>query len=392
MNAKRNKASFSLPLSRRQLMAGGLLLGAAGSLPLASGWIGSAKAADDPALAHQRLNESLLEAYLLPRYGQLVTSTAALQEEATAFCAVPSPEGLQKLQMAFHQGLDSWMAVEHLRFGPGEFLMRPFRFTFWPDKRNSVGRDVSEALQAQDPAVLEQQKLSRSPVSLQGFSALERLIFGDKASKLLLSSSAEADYACKLVRAITVNLATMARNIEAGWLTDEGPFVQEILKAGNGSVTYETPTEATVEFFKSLHGGLQMVSDMKLARPLGSSLKKGKAKRVENWRSERGLKNIQINLQALEELYRAGSYSFEDYLRERHQGAELADLLDRAFKQIDETVTAINLPLSRAVKDPDTRLQAEALRRETNALREVIAKDLSVALDLPLGFNALDGD
>ena len=49
-------------------------------------------------------------------------------------------------------------------------------------------------------------------------------------------------------------------------------------------------------------------------------------------------------------------------------------------------------PLESAVKSPRSRPAVERLLKEIQALSHAVAEHLTTALDLPLGFNALDGD
>ena len=56
------------------------------------------------------------------------------------------------------------------------------------------------------------------------------------------------------------------------------------------------------------------------------------------------------------------------------------------------SANAIALPLEKAVGDAGERPAVETLRRDTQALKRLLAEKLAPALGLPLGFNALDGD
>jgi predicted lipoprotein len=50
------------------------------------------------------------------------------------------------------------------------------------------------------------------------------------------------------------------------------------------------------------------------------------------------------------------------------------------------------MPLSEAVTDPAARARVEALRDQVSALEKLLASPAAEALDLPMGFNSLDGD
>src|SRR5687768_15204853 len=68
--------------------------------------------------AYRRLNRSLVEHHVLPRYARLADSAAALDVAARRFCAAPATAPLDEVRRAFHAATDAWHDVEHVRFGP----------------------------------------------------------------------------------------------------------------------------------------------------------------------------------------------------------------------------------------------------------------------------------
>ena len=56
------------------------------------------------------------------------------------------------------------------------------------------------------------------------------------------------------------------------------------------------------------------------------------------------------------------------------------------------TAGSITGTLEAAVMERGQRAKVESLRRDLQALKVLLADRLTAALDLPLGFNALDGD
>ena len=57
-----------------------------------------------------------------------------------------------------------------------------------------------------------------------------------------------------------------------------------------------------------------------------------------------------------------------------------------------ETADTIALPLPRAVRDETEREKVEKLLTQITALRQIVERRLARAVDLQIGFNALDGD
>jgi predicted lipoprotein len=50
------------------------------------------------------------------------------------------------------------------------------------------------------------------------------------------------------------------------------------------------------------------------------------------------------------------------------------------------------MPLAEAVRDATARQKVETLYTESNTLKALFAGPLPQSLDIPLGFNSLDGD
>ena len=87
-----------------------------------------------------------------------------------------------------------------------------------------------------------------------------------------------------------------------------------------------------------------------------------------------------------------GGFGLSDFVRDVAQAPEIDTRLRRGLDQCIAAVDKIPVPLDSAVKSGRARPAVERLRKEVRALRHLVAEQLTTALDLPLGFNALDGD
>ncbi len=340
---------------------------------------------------YRRLNDALVTGHVLPRQAALAEATAGLDEAAAAFCSAPSQAQFERLHGSFGAASDAWQAVQHVRFGPAELFMRSVRFAFWPDPRNTVGRQLSGLLAARDPEAVTQEAFTRGSVAVQGLPALERLLYGEGAAEALLSDGEDAKFRCVLVTAIARNLATIAADLHREWTEGSNSFAATIAQAGPDADRYRAPEEATLDLFKSLYTAVELVADHKLARPLGGSMESARPGLAEASRSGRSLENIRINLKAAEAAYLTEG-GFGTFVREVAGDAELDALLTRAFAQTRRTAESIEAPLETAVSDPALRPTVEQLAAEADALKALLVQRLNVALGIPVGFNALDGD
>lgn len=335
----------------------------------------------DPG-AYRQLNADLVEHHVIPRYAALETAMAGLDKAARAYCGAPSDTGFAALRTAYGEAADAWQGVQHIRFGPVDLFMRLQRFAMWPDTRNTVGRQLGEMLKSGDRERISQHAFETGSVAVQGLPALERLLYDD---------APPAGFACETVTAISGNMAGMATDVLRAW---RGDYAQTVARAGEAGTHYQSASEATLDLFKSLHTAVELVADHKLARPLGGSAKEAKPQLGESWRSGRSMENIRVNLRAAEALYlgEGGGQGFGHFVRDVAGDRKLDDLFRRAFKQTIATADSVSLPLKEAVKDKAERVKLLQLAKETAALKQLLATRLTGALDIPLGFNALDGD
>jgi predicted lipoprotein len=343
-----------------------------------------ARAAPDEQ-GFRALNKAAVEQVLLPAFQRFAEASANLTAALDALTRAPGDAAaLSAARRGFAGAMRAWQGIQHIRFGPADLFSRHERIQFWPDPRNSIGRDLAKAIADRDPALLEVRANALGNVTDQGLPALERLLFGEEAAKLA-AGDAEAAYRNALLRAIGGNLAAMGRDMLANWNTGDPPFARVL----TGPATpYATPKEATLELFKALHSAVEVVADRKLTRALAATPQAARMQLMESWRSHLSGQNVQANIEAARSLY---TTAFAPALAAAGE-AELAALLTRAFDQVAATAAALPLPVEEAITDPARREPVQRLQKEAAALKALLAQRMPPALDIPLGFNALDGD
>jgi len=329
-----------------------------------------------PATAtdYAALNAAAVERHVLPGYAALAAATARLDAAARASCA-----DAPALQAAWRGAMRAWQGVQHLRFGPVELFQRHPRFEFWPDPRNVAGRQLAELFARRVPEAIAPHSFAVGSVAVQGLGAMERALFEPAQAKAL----AEDAYRCAWLRAAAANVAAMAREVEAEWRGPPRDFARTFSSAAPGGA-YADAREATLDLFKSLHAAVELVADHKLARPLGDKPEAPRPRLAESWRSGASLDNAAANLEAARGLYDALAAGVSD----KALDAELR----LSFAEAIAAAAAIGRPLEEAVVERRDRANVVRLQRATAQLKDLLADRLGKALDLPLGFNALDGD
>jgi uncharacterized protein len=342
------------------------------------------------ASVYDDLNRELTDGVIVPGYERFAAATAALETTVSAFCGAPTPERLDAARGAFEQAMLAWQHVQPIVFGPIVAAARASTIELFPDQRGAVSRQLSKALAAKEPGLVAPGGLEGKSVALTGFPALEQILYDDERLPAAGASGADADYACALAAAIARNLAGLAAGVLDDWQRPGG-FRDMMLTAAAGNDAYFAAEEASGDLVKSLHTALQGVIALKLEAPLGAALEEAKPRRAESWRSGRSLANIRANLETADALYAAPG-GFGAALKTLAKDDELDRAIRQGFERAFAQLDAIGLPLDAAVEDPAARAQVEALLAEVKGLRQLVSEQLAPALDLLVGFNAMDGD
>ena len=335
--------------------------------------------------AYARINAALVERHVLPGYDRLAAAASAFARDAGSACdGADASARAAPLRARYHEVMDAWMAVQHLRFGPVESFTRVQRFYFWPEARGKVRGAVGDMLAIAKAEPLGRARLASANVAAQGLLAAELLLFDDEPAL------AESRH-CALLVAIARNLDDMAAAIVADWRDGGGAFAAVVSAPGPTNPQFASHREATQAFFKSLHDGLQLLAEARVKPVLGASVAAARPHLAESRLSGRSLRNIVINLEAFQELY--GDAANRGLgAGARNVNPKLDRLLRKAFRVTIATARSIGRPLEEAAVDAALRPRAEKLRTQVVALGQIVRTRLSRALDLAVGFNALDGD
>jgi len=325
------------------------------------------------------VNLAVTDAQVIPSYNAFAVTTAELQTQAAGFCAAPDAKGLSSLKEHFHATMDSWQRVQHIQFGPITYFNWNFRVQFWPDDNGTGARQLTQLLAAQDPAILEPESFARQSVGVQGFQALETLLFdADSLDKL----SAEP-YRCAVLQAVIANLDEIASGVAQRWETE---FRTAVAQADESRDNFENAEDATIDFMKALVEPVRRIKEQKLDAVLGETLAAARPRRAENWRSERELRNIKLNVQSLEQLFTAAEPPLSSVL----QAADV-ELVDAAFATLLGHLNAQPDSLAQALQDEAGHAALLETAKQLDALFEALEASLKNT-DLYLGFNSLDGD
>ena len=357
-------------------------------LLILAGTASALRAQDIAATDYARVNAALVEHHALPRYERLATETNAFAAGAEAFCAGPSDDGRAHLRERFHEAMDAWMGVQHLRFGPVDLFMRGYRFYFWPQARGKAADAVADIVAAGEDDAALAARIGRANVAIQGLLAAEVLLYDERYLGAGPSGGARG---CGLLTAATANMRTMAAGILADWRDGDAAFARLMAMPGPDNPYVEDHAAGTLAFFQSLYDSLQLIYDVNLKPVIGDSAGAVRPFLSESRLSGRSQRNIVGTLEALEMLYGGeGGSGLGDLTA--IADPKLDRLLLKAFRLTLATARSIDRPVEAAAADPSLRPQVEKLATQVRALKQIARNRLAPALGLTVGFNALDGD
>ena len=331
---------------------------------------------------YARVNAALVETHALPRYERLAAATEAFAASAQTYCA---GEGeTEPLRARFHDAMDAWMGVQHLRFGPVESFNRAYRFYFWPQARAKVADAVAEIVAAGEDDAALAARIESANVAVQGLLAAEVLLYDER----YLGADARG---CGLLAAVAANMRAMAAGILADWREGAGAFASLMAAPGPDNPQFEDHADGTLAFFQSLHDSLQLIHDVKLRPVIGESAQQVRPVLAESRLSGRSQRNIVVTLEALQGLYLGeGGAGLGDLTAVADP--KLDGLMQKAFRLTLATVESLGGPVENAAADAALRPPVEKLAKQVRALRQIVRDRLAPALGLAVGFNSLDGD
>lgn len=346
----------------------------------------SAPAHARDAAGDRAVLEGLLRTHVAPRVAASADAASALKQAVERLASAPDGAALKTAREAFFHAMDAWAAMQHLRPGPLLLNQRADRLFFWPDKRSVGGRQLGQLLTAKDESALAPGAMGRQSAAVQGYPALERLLFEDGVDAEAFGGGA---YRGKLAAAVAANIAVLSAEVRDGWaeLATTAPAGVEQTAIGKG------PTETLNNLFMSLVTAMQVAVDQKLLIPLGGALDEAKPALAEAVRSGRSLKQLAGNLAGVRAML-LGENGGPGLLASASEADRKAatDKTVKAFDAASAAVAAVPEPLDRAVVDKARRGKVEAAFRAAKAAQTVLTRDLPPLLNITLGFNELDGD
>ncbi|TVU90817.1 imelysin family protein [Vreelandella titanicae] len=302
------------------------------------------------------------------QYAELSAASERLEASAARFCQGPDEALRQRLENDWLNAYQAWQAVRFIQFGPIEQNSRGWQLQFWPDRKNLVGRKVNGWLKA--TSALDAQAIAGDSVAVQGFPALEYLLYDDAMDGQALSDPA----ACDLMQAVTTHIADTTNALHRDWQA----FGEHYL----GTSDY---TETTLA---SAIQALELLEDKRLGEPMGLKGAPANGYLAEAWRSGNSVRLVESSLEGLRTGFLPGLTALLREAEALPLAEAFRDQLDKTLAQAREQPSGLVL----ALDDEAAFRGLQSLYLDISQLRHLLGNEIAGELGLVRGFNSSDGD
>lgn len=331
--------------------------------------------------------------HILPRYKNLLEASTALNNQIKQFCSAPSSEGLEIARERFKETVLSFAAIEHVHFGPIVESYRLERLLYWPDHKGRGLRAVRRLIASKDLEALSPEKFADKSVALQGLAALEYVLYqNDKGTRFdsLFPDDDLGRYRCIYALRISDNIQTISHEVYSGW-RDQNKLVTEFLKPGQTNEHYRKRSEVLLELYHSVVVEMKKIHDFKLKALYGLKVQRLKPKRAPFWRSGLSLKVLESNIQAIDHFVAVSGFKA---LLDKSP-VDLQFHVTKMFKKVYSILGDFekrSLTVFDVLQDEQSLSDLKKVAKTVSHLNVGFARYFAIAANLPLGFNASDGD
>jgi predicted lipoprotein len=332
-----------------------------------------------------RVAERAVDGFIRHWFNRFAEAAFALEISLPALCEEPSSEALAEARERFLDAVGGFGRVSFLSFGPLVADNRFERLLLWPDPRGIALRQVQQVLADMPDDALDPDALAGKSVALQGFNALEYVLFGTGAEEEL---TAEANsYRCRYGDAVGTAIRRVAEEISDEWHAADG-ISRRLMAPAASDPDYRSVREVLEELVGALSHGAEGVRDTQLLPFIGRDGAAPKPRSAPLWRSNGTLVLVASTLRGIVDFAHASGIAEAA----GEQGPFLSNAIAFEGENVTRAEAVITGSVEEAVKDPAQLQGYKYLVILTQSLQSLIGEQLSAALGLSVGFSSLDGD
>ena len=323
---------------------------------------------------------------IVPSYLTFQTSVNTLDAAVTDFNTAPDAAKLNTLQLAFIDTYKKWQSVSVFDFGPATNENLRISLNTFPADVNQINTNVSTGSYSLS---------SLSSLDVQGFPALDYLLFGTGADNTAILAQYTTDAAAAnrktYLAAVDNIIKTKTDNVVTAW-TSTHPAT--FLSASGTDVG-----SSLGQLTNQLNQDYETLKNYEIGIPLGiQSLGTAFPQKVQAYYSKISLQLALLHLQTIQNVYegvsaKGNGLSFDDYLvalNATYNGGSLNDAIIAQFAASQGKLQALSDPLSAQIISNATGVNAAyaALQLQTVLLKT----DMPSALGVSITYGDNDGD
>ena len=326
----------------------------------------------------------LVAGYIQPAFQRFAENAELSAVAMDALCEDPGERTLGSARQAFRDSALSFARIDFLRIGPLIQENRLERLLFWPDRRGIALRQVQGVLAEGDESVTDAANLPAKSVALQGFTALEFLLFGTGSDDL----AERADHRCHFAGAVAENIRAVASELNDEWQDDKG-FATIWSVPGPDNASFRNAEEVISELLSIPSEAFEIIRDQRL-KPVLPEEEGGKPqpKRALFWRSGLTMDFTAASFKALRAYFETAAIA--DLLPEEERWQ--ARSIEFEFNNAEAALSRLNMPIEDILADEERTADLTYLVILSQSLQRLFGEQLTATLGLSVGFSSLDGD
>ncbi len=309
----------------------------------------------------RRVIENFVNNVVLDIYGRLDVEADGLMNAVDTFVADPTDANLELARAAWIRTRIPWEESETALFGPVDFRGFDPALDSWPVNRVDLegvlmsGTDLSVS------------NVATFDHSVKGYHTIEFLLFGIGGSQTAAGFDARR---FEYLSSTTTELRNVAGLLLASWTTGldgSGPYAEEFISAGQGSLTYPSERSALEEIARAMSTIADEVANGKIADPFDTR----DTELVESQFSFNSITDFTSNIRGIQISYERSLSEFV---------ASVNPELDARTKaQINASITALGQipePFRDAILDPANDAVIVAAQNEIRELQRILDEEI----------------
>ena len=325
-----------------------------------------------------------ISSYIIPNMERFAELSEQAKGNISSLCLAPSKASLDLAQESFRASLFGFGRIEFIRLGPMDKNNRGHRLLFWPDRKSTGLKQVQRALAQSDDSVTKVKNFNQKSVAVQGFGALEFLLFGSGFEKL---SQNDATFRCHFARTIAENISILADALAIEW-TDEKGFSKIWTQPTMNNDLFRSDIESLAGLVGMITNALEAIKDQRLKPVTLNQRRRANYKRALFWRSATTVGFLRANLIGIKDLISISGLMHQLPKNKRW----IAGAVKFEFENALDTLSGLEGPVQAWVEDRDKAAKLSYLIIVVRSLQSLIGEQMAEALNLPTTFSPLDGD